>query len=137
MKHTKTALLASLDAFTRAYLVCALWSSTDNATPSGGDPLDANYEIEDFTREALIRAISDCAQFQAGNASDLASVAEVCDTDRAGHNFWLNRNGHGSGFWDEVSNGHDLEVTFDRLSDACKVWGECNADAYRGKVHLC
>ena len=32
-----------LDAFTQAYVECALWSTCDNSTPSGGVPFDCNY----------------------------------------------------------------------------------------------
>lgn len=35
MKHTKSDILASLDAFTLQYIETALWSSTDNADDSG------------------------------------------------------------------------------------------------------
>jgi hypothetical protein len=55
-----------LDEFTRAYLECALWASTDNGyfgegdarnnergQETGGDPLDDNFGIEDFASEAL------------------------------------------------------------------------------------
>lgn len=124
------ATLANLDTFTRAYLVCALWSSSDNSRDDGGDPLDRNYSLSDLAPEALAMASDHCRQFQEDNASDLASVAEICDDSRAGHDFWLNRNGHGSGFWDEVSGGHPLRDAFNRLSDASKAWG--TSDAYVG-----
>lgn len=126
-----------MNAFTRAYLVCALWSSTDNSTPQGGEPLDANYGLEDIAPQSLAQAVADCARFQAENAADLEAVRPVLsaladDTAeaRAGHDLWLNRNGHGSGFWDEVSAGHPLEAAFDRLSDAAQAMGTC--DAYVG-----
>lgn len=90
-----------LDAFTRAYITCALWSSTDNADESGGAPLDDNYSEEDIAPDTLEQMQKDCAQFQEDNSHELW----MCEMDdsRAGHNFWLNRNGHGSGFWDEYS----------------------------------
>ena len=43
----------NLDAFTRAYVECALWSSNDESTPAGGDPMDSNYSIQDIAPEAL------------------------------------------------------------------------------------
>lgn len=112
-----------LDTFTRAYIECALWSSTDNADESGGEPLDANYSADDIAPETLQRMIADCTAFQSDNANELKIVSDVCDDSRAGHNFWLNRNGHGSGFWDEY-NGNDanLRGAFTLLSDASEAW---------------
>jgi hypothetical protein len=65
----------------------------------------------------------DCRQFQADNAEDLSESG--LSTERAGHDFWLNRNGHGSGFWDE-----GIAPVFRRLSAASKVWG--TFDLYLG-----
>lgn len=47
------------------------------------------------------------------------------DIEHAGHDFWLNRCGHGAGFWDR-----GLGELGDRLSDAAKVYG--NVDLYIG-----
>ena len=44
-----------LDDFTRAYIEAALWSSNDDATPSGGEPLDGNYGIEDIDPDTLAK----------------------------------------------------------------------------------
>jgi hypothetical protein len=113
-----------LDTFTRAYIETALWSSTDNADESGGEPLDQNYSADDIAPAALAQMAEDCAAFQRDNAQDLEAVAEICDTSKAGHNFWLNRNGHGAGFWDEYfGDDADLRAAFTRLSDASKVYG--------------
>ncbi len=110
-----------LDAFTRAYVECALWSTTDESTESGGEPFDKNYGPEDIAPETLARMAEDCRQFQENNAADLCESG--CDDGRAGFLFWLNR--HGSGFWDE---GND--PVFRRLSDVSKVWG--TFDLYLG-----
>ncbi len=61
-----------LDAFTAAYIVCALWSSTDNSTPSGGEPLDQNYDVTDIAPESLERIKSDCERFQQAHGALLA-----------------------------------------------------------------
>ena len=113
--------MKTLDTFTRAYIGAALWSSTDDSDESGDDPLDANYDETDIASETLQRMAEDCAAFQTGNAEDL--LAADIEASRAGFLFWLNRNGHGSGFWDEVSGGHELRPVFMRLSAASKVWG--------------
>ncbi len=95
-RPTTADLLATTDAFTDAYLEAALWSSTDNADDSGGAPLDDNYGPEDIEASALESAIEDCRDFQKENAHDLEGI----DPSQAGHDFWLTRNGHGTGFWD-------------------------------------
>lgn len=112
-----------LDTFTRAYVECALWSSTDNTTPQGGEPLDANYDIDDIDGDTLAQMVLDCRLFRADVHADL-ELSRLPDS-RAGHDFWLNRNGHGSGFWDEGS-----DPCFSRLSDAAHVYG--SFDLYVG-----
>jgi hypothetical protein len=85
----------SLDTFTQAYIECAFWSSNDELTENGGEPLDKNYGIEDLAPETLAKMIEDCKKFQEENWDDISS-----DPNQAGHDFWLTRNGHGAGFWD-------------------------------------
>ncbi len=84
-----------MDRFTKSYIEAALWSSTDDSDDSGGDPLDANYGVEDIAPEALANIIADCQAFQQDYSEDIAGHLE-----QAGHDFWLTRNGHGAGFWD-------------------------------------
>ena len=105
-----------LDRFTQGYIDCALWSSTDESDETGGEPMDKNYSFSDIDPETLARMVEDCRSFQDDNRQDL----DDCELsfERQGHDFWLNRNGHGSGFWDE---GND--PVYRRLSDASKVWG--------------
>jgi len=107
------AEIGSLDAFTRQYLETALWSSTDDQE----EPLDANYGPEDIDPATLRTMAADCARFQRENADDIASAN---DDERAGHDFWLTRNGHGAGFWD----GDWPEPQATRLTDASKAFGE-------------
>ena len=129
MGKTKEKIISGLDEFTLQYLETALWSSTDNSDESGGDPLDANYSIEDFTTYSIKKAISDCAAFQEKN-SDLWHEDEKSDSS-AGHDFWLTRNGHGAGFWDG-----DYPINGDRLTDECKQYGELHIDVYNGYLHF-
>lgn len=107
-----------LDPFTVAFLEAALWSSNDESRDDGGDPLDQNYGIGDFTQESLRELADDCAKFQEENAEDL----QVGDDEQAGHDFWLNRNRHGAGFWD----GDWPEPQASRLDKASKNFGEVN-----------
>jgi hypothetical protein len=81
-----------IDDFTRGYVEAALWSSTDAVE----EPLDKTYDLSDIADETWHKILKDTAKFQRANAKDLSPF----DSARAGHDFWLTRNGHGAGFWD-------------------------------------
>ena len=120
-------LVAVLDEFTRAYAEAALWSTNDESDESGGVPLDRNYGISDIALTTLRRMRSDCIQFQAVNAAALRESG--LSDSRAGHDFWLNRNGHGTGFWDEEGAFDPRDPRFGplhTLDAAAKRWGEFN-----------
>ena len=110
-----------MDSFTIAYIEAALWSSTDNSDEQGGAPLDANYGLDDISPETLARIISDCKAFQEAHADDIGSELE-----RAGHDFWLTRNGHGAGFFD----GDWEDDVGERLTEASHAYG--SVDFYVG-----
>jgi len=84
----------TMDAFLEGYLECALWSSTDD----DGNPLDDNYGIEDLSIPAYEQAKQECHDFQMANEELLEQYSR--GLAYAGHDFWLTRNRHGSGFWD-------------------------------------
>lgn len=106
--------MKTIDKFLQAYIVAALWSSTDEATPEGGEFLDANYGPDDLAPETLDKMKVDCERFQAENVRDIAG-----NDEQAGHDFWLTRNFHGSGYWDG-----DWPEAGDRLTEACKAYPE-------------
>jgi len=81
-----------MEEMLHAYLVCALWSSTDESET----PLDTNYTIADIADESLKQAGIDCMLFRVKYAQDLKEWS----AEQAGHDFWLTRNRHGTGFWD-------------------------------------
>lgn len=124
-----------LDEFDRAYLECALWSSHDESTPEGGEPMDQNYEITDFAPEALEKLLGDCAKFKSSAAwVAVLAAEEAAEADAivkrtanhtiaeaGGHDFWLTRNGHGAGFWD----GDWAEPHATALDQLAKSFGEC------------
>jgi len=105
-----------LDEFMDAYIEAALWSSTDNADESGGQPLDRNYGEDDIAPETLARMRADCLAFLNHKLGGrLIGIAERLDAEGkwslpggvecsvlayAGHDAWLSRNGHGCGFGD-------------------------------------
>ncbi len=105
-----------LDAFTRAYIEAALWSSTAYGTPEekacgAPDAFDRSFEdcvygVDDLAPALLASVVEDCAAFQRAAADHIAAgclrttAAPYSDGEQAGHDFWLTRNGHGAGFWD-------------------------------------
>ena len=130
-RHYK-AIAMRYDDFTRAYITCALWSSTDESTPDGGEFMDANYGPEDLAPATLATMAKECAEFQSAYAEllaqayDLYAVEEWSPQERAGHDFWLTRNGHGAGFW-----ARSLpKVLGDALTTAAHLSGTC--DLYVG-----
>lgn len=110
-----------LDAFTRAYIEAALWSTNDESDESGGEPLDANYSIDDIAPETMEMIVEDCADFQK-RFGDLLSEISL-DDGQAGHDFWLSRNGHGAGFFD-LDVDEEFEHVRDALQDAAESYGE-------------
>ena len=123
-----------LECFTYAYITCALWSSTDD----DGNPLDDGRDTDDIAPDAMAKMQRDCAAFYAANAAHIhcegapqakddptASESER-EAAKAGHDFWLTRNGHGTGFWDG-----DWPLPYaDLLDKAAQAAGTC--DLYVG-----
>lgn len=101
---------------TKHYLICALWGSTDK----NDEPLDSNYSIEDFTPEAIERAELHVSYFIDRASPWLKDYPE----SRTGHDLWLTRNGHGTGFWDreELEEGDRGNI----LSDIARKMSEQN-----------
>lgn len=119
--------MKNLDAFTRAYITAALWSSVDD----DGNPLDKEYGQSDIDPETLAKMVADCERFQSEQSDYLISEYHDSEVDNtidavAGHDFWLTRNHHGAGFWD----GDWVEPIGRHLTDASHKFGEC--DLYIG-----
>jgi hypothetical protein len=104
--------------FWGGYVECALWASSDETDESGGGPMDQNYAPADIEAESFKAMQSECADFIFHNRRTLK--ASGLPPEIAGYCFWLNRNGHGSGFWDR-----DLGQVGDQLSEASEAAGEC------------
>jgi hypothetical protein len=119
-----------LEAFFRQYLETALWSSTDESTEAGGEPLDRNYIVEDMPNDVRTRLRVECVDFITANAADLEHWTDEWGiregAELAGHDFWLTRNGHGAGFWDRFSPGTPSYDAGKRLSEASEVYGRIN-----------
>ena len=121
--------MSKLDAFTRQYIETALWSSTDNADDSGGEPLDKNYSSDDIDPATIEQMIADCASFQEKFA-ELLSESGIED-GRAGHDFWLSRNGHGSGYFDEDTIDEEFQ---EKLQDAAESYGNVDLQVDDGVI---
>ena len=96
------------------YLACALWASSDE----DGRPLNGMATIDDISEASKEFARKECAAFLAENA-ELLDASEL-DEDQIGHDLWLTRNGHGTGFWDRNLN----EVGY-KLTKKAEALGEC------------
>ena len=104
----------TLDAFTRAYIEAAIWTECN---PDSNE-LDGKT-IEDMSEEGFKQAIAECAAFVKANETLIRRAwyksSTLYTADRAGHDFWLTRNGHGAGFWDR-----GLGEIGDKLTEAAK-----------------
>jgi hypothetical protein len=121
---------AKLDAFATAYIDAALWSTT----ASNGTALDEYFDRDDLDADTRASMVSDCRDFQHTNRALLRRAYDVylskmgdehAPAARAGHDFWLTRNGHGAGFWDR-----GLGKIGDELTTAAKLAGSFDLDEY-------
>ena len=127
-----------MNNFLKAYLECMLGSSTDD----DDNPLAKKYGIEDCDPSLILNAEADIAVF-------LDKVEEVLGPDMrakltdekkpfssgrltfyctkaclAGHDFWLSRNGHGTGFFDREDYIYGGQEINNKLQEIAKSFGE-------------
>lgn len=125
--HARNGKPEDLETFTNAYIECALWSTTDESDESGGEPLDSNFSVEDLSDTCRETMRADCAAFYR-LFHKCWQHAEHYGPAQAGHDFWLTRNGHGTGFWDRDHllggyAGYDAKTI---LTEAARGCGEVN-----------
>lgn len=119
---------SDLDEFVDAYIECALWSTTDNSDENGGEPFDTSYGPDDLTKETYRAMRKDCEDFLKENYEDIPRDRYK----QAGHDFWLTREGHGSGYWD----GGWPHAAGQRLTKSSKNYGSFNLMLGEdGKIH--
>lgn len=89
--------IEELHKFLNAYIAAALWSSTDD-----GKPLDEDHDRDSIAGETLHQMHRDCRYFMIMNEDDIVSsdLQHGRDLSDCGHDYWLTRAGHGTGFWD-------------------------------------
>ncbi|MGC8517931.1 MAG: hypothetical protein ACP5P4_05300 [Steroidobacteraceae bacterium] len=114
----------NFDKFTRGYIDCALWSSsvgseyaTANGCADDTSLQNAGFSADDLSLETRAQIIEECARFQAQNVDALDCAG---DPSQNGHDYWLTRNHHGTGFWDR---GYPEPVS-KALTDAAHADGE-------------
>ena len=114
-----------------SYLETLLWASTDESTPEGGDPLDANYDVSDISEETKTKIKKDIEKFYQKAESAGVDLTKY-DDDSIGHDFFLTRCGHGAGFWDGDYDDNDGKL----LTKICDHFGEVNPYVGDdGKIH--
>ena len=95
----------------QSYLYAALWT----------EELDSKYDTEDFGNgEQYYAAIRDCADFLNQSVRLLAPYEKYYGEQtesQLGHDFWLSRNGHGSGFFDLGLDSDHISEELDALGD--------------------
>jgi hypothetical protein len=131
------ARFAKLDTFTQAYIEClfftdsSLWAG-DGCERQWSADHGGDASLDDLSEDAWRAILEDCADFQKSTRDLLDAVRAdhpSFDDSRAGHDFWLTRNGHGAGFWDR-----GLGKLGDHLSKAAKLYG--SVDTYIGDDDL-
>lgn len=86
----------SLPDFTRGYIEALFFTE---ANPDNEDLADASFD--DLAPETIADIVKDCDAFRTEQAALLAAAnAAGRDDHSLGADFWLSRNGHGTGFWD-------------------------------------
>jgi len=116
-----------IEQFVNDYLTTASWVECDSD------------ECTDFTKQAKQDAKEDCLKFidlvisafGKEKGTELLTIEgnDLCYL--APHDFYLTRNGHGSGFWDKPEY-YGIEAS-EVLSDICKDMKETNVCHVRGK----
>ena len=88
-----------------AYLECALWSISDD-----DGYLDENHNIGDIHRDTRRALLADLQRIIAAADKLTPDWRDYWSVEQFGHDFWLTRNGHGAGFWDQYSDGRGDEI---------------------------
>ena len=124
-----------IDTIYQHYATCALWSSHnykgigDDENPEPFEEDFSIYDIAESSEKEAKQAIEGFLELLEENGLEWRNKWSL---EQLGHDFWLTRNGHGTGFWDR---GHgDLG---DKLTQWAKTFSGC--DPYEGddgKVYL-
>jgi hypothetical protein len=124
LKDTTAAFEAQVDIVTQHYIIAAIWADCEEGTNprcTAGEALRARQVCRRFILqcEAAGGLFSKAVErFDEGyGAHPDSGSAEAA----FGHDFWLMRQGHGTGFWDRKELGQELR---NKLTEQAKLFGE-------------
>lgn len=127
----------SLDTFARGYVEAMFFTNGDTGDDRAN--LLNEWGVERLTNDSIASIARDCAAFEATIGSDGRTMREVLDSiedyddDRAGHDFWFTRQGHGVGFW--CRDVLETDAASILLDTAAHAFGEIYVEAYRGWIY--
>ena len=92
----------NIDAIVDSYLETVLWVGNDESS----DFITKDLTIHDFDEKSKAQVKEDIIDFLEKAHSQDETTAELASYNESsfGHNFFLSRNRHGSGFFDEDNN---------------------------------
>lgn len=106
-----------IQTMTDAYIEAIYFTETGD-----DDQPEADADLDPYTR---MQAYIDCRNFYWAVTEELGINASYIDWRQAGHDLWLTRNGHGTGFWDRdqsvygvLENGTELKTIYTALAKA-------------------
>lgn len=118
------------------YLETALWATCysgepleleDGSTIKDGAPLDSAFSVDDIPRHIREEAAEDLVDFYGYCEAHIGiGVFGYQNTDNIVHDFFLSRNGHGSGFFNSDYGGHEKE-----LQRVAETFGEWEPGVYK------
>lgn len=107
-----------LDEMFAGYVETAIWASPED---DDGKNLDGNT-AENIAPEDLALMRVECQKFIIRTQEILGAIPDL-DWGLVGHEFWLTRNRHGAGFWDNPEKwGGDFNAC--QLTDTSTMMGE-------------
>jgi hypothetical protein len=106
--------MSNFSAFELGYMECLEWTECHSDNPE--------MMHADLSDDARTHCVDACRAFQADNAKTL-DFAYACDYSehRAGFDYWLSRNGHGTGYFDRDELPDDI---CEALQHAARLTGE-------------
>ena len=120
--NVKTEQAIDIDVAVDAYMRAAIFSTLmDN-----GEPFDDKYTIEKFDDVSKQKMRADVVKFVEENKEALLCTSVDLSDEKLstmiGFNFWMDRNGHGVGFWEEEYYGKEISWELSKKADA---FGQC------------
>jgi len=113
-----------VDAYISADGGIAVATTTDGSrtgyVEEDEEPLDSRYDFSNIDEDSLQAEVEKVQRFWS-EATEL-HLTDWCDKDEFTYDFWLDRNGHDTGFWDRCPN----ETIGRNLSDMAKQYGHCD-----------